>query len=60
MFTAIVEMTPHKVNGVDGTRYRATVLHADENGCKKHADMGFEAGWSAALDQLVAMVKKGI
>ena len=42
------------------TRYTATVLHADETGCNKHAGMGFEAGWGAALDQLVAMVKRGI
>jgi uncharacterized protein YndB with AHSA1/START domain len=36
------------------------VIHADEAGAKKHAAMGFEAGWGAALDQLVAMVKKGV
>jgi uncharacterized protein YndB with AHSA1/START domain len=57
MFTAMVEMAPH---GENGTRYRATVIHADEAGAKKHAEMGFEAGWSTCLDQLVAMVKKGI
>ncbi len=57
MFTAKVEFEPH---GANGTTYRATVTHADEAGCQKHAAMGFEAGWGAALDQLVAMVKKGI
>jgi uncharacterized protein YndB with AHSA1/START domain len=57
MFTATVDMIPH---GDNGTRYRATAIHADENGCKQHATMGFEAGWGAAHDQLVAMVKKGI
>jgi uncharacterized protein YndB with AHSA1/START domain len=57
MFTAMVEMVPF---GLNGTRYRATVIHADEAGCKTHAAMGFEGGWSTALDQLVAMVKKGI
>lgn len=55
LFTAIVELADH----ADGTRYTATVVHADEAGCQKHAAMGFEAGWGAALDQLVAMVKKG-
>lgn len=55
MFTAIVELADH----AGGTRYRATVLHAGEAGCKKHAEMGFESGWGTALDQLVAMVKKG-
>jgi uncharacterized protein YndB with AHSA1/START domain len=57
MFTAKVEFAPY---GEGGTRYRATVTHADEKGCQQHAAMGFEGGWGAALDQLVAMVKKGI
>ncbi len=56
LFTAKVELADHP----QGTRYTATVIHADEAGCQKHADMGFEGGWSTALDQLVAMVKKGI
>ena len=56
MFTAMIELADHK----QGTRYTATVIHADEGGCKRHAAMGFEQGWGAALDQLVAMVKKGI
>jgi uncharacterized protein YndB with AHSA1/START domain len=55
MFTAMIELSDH----AGGTRYKATVIHADEAGCKKHAEMGFEAGWGAALDQLVAMIKKG-
>ncbi len=54
MFTATVEMFAH---GGGGTRYRATVSHADEAGCKQHADMGFEGGWGAALAQLVALMK---
>ncbi len=57
MFTASINMLAHESHG---TRYRATVYHADEKGCQQHAAMGFEAGWGAALDQLVAMVKKGI
>jgi uncharacterized protein YndB with AHSA1/START domain len=52
----MIELADHK----QGTRYTATVIHADEGGCKRHAAMGFEQGWGAALDQLVAMVKKGI
>lgn len=56
LFTAMVEMEDH----ANGTRYTATALHADEAGSKQHAAMGFEAGWGAALDQLVAMVKRGI
>ena len=53
MFTAMVEQADQG----QGTRYTATVIHADEAGCNKHAAMGFEGGWGAALDQLVAMSK---
>lgn len=56
LFTAMIELADH----AGGTGYSATVIHADEASCQKHAAMGFEAGWGAALDQLVAMVKKGI
>jgi uncharacterized protein YndB with AHSA1/START domain len=56
MFTAKIELTDHP----EGTRYTATVLHADEASCQKHAAMGFESGWGTALDQLVAMVKRGL
>ena len=56
MFTARIELADHPV----GTLYTATVIHADEAGCQKHAAMGFEAGWSTALDQLVTMVKQGL
>lgn len=56
MFTAMIELADH----AGGTRYTATVIHADEAGCKRHAEMGFESGWGAALDQLVALIKKGL
>jgi uncharacterized protein YndB with AHSA1/START domain len=56
MFTAMIELADEG----QGTRYTATVIHADEAGCQKHAEMGFEAGWGAALDQLVAMLKQGV
>jgi uncharacterized protein YndB with AHSA1/START domain len=55
MFTAMIELA----DSPTGTQYKATVMHADEAGCKIHADMGFEEGWGAALNQLVAMIKKG-
>lgn len=54
MFTAMLELA----DDGPGTRYTATVIHADEAGCKTHAAMGFEGGWGTALDQLVAMIKK--
>jgi uncharacterized protein YndB with AHSA1/START domain len=56
LFTAMVELADRE----QGTRYTATVIHADEAGCKQHANMGFEAGWGTALDQLVAMIKQGV
>lgn len=56
MFTAMIELADHG----QGTRYTATVIHADEDGCKRHAAMGFEGGWGTALDQLVSMIKGGI
>lgn len=39
------------------TKYTAIALHGDEASSKKHADLGFQDGWSAALDQLVTLVK---
>lgn len=54
LFTAMIEL-----KALDqGTRYTATVIHADEAGCKQHAEMGFHEGWGKALDQLVALAKK--
>jgi uncharacterized protein YndB with AHSA1/START domain len=41
-----------------GTKYTATVLHSDEEGMQKHKAMGFHDGWGAALDQLVALVRR--
>ena len=56
MFTAMIELADEG----QSTRYTATVIHADEAGCEKHAAMGFEAGWGMALDQLVAMIERGL
>ena len=51
LFTAILEFAPTS----DGTMYRATARHSTAADAASHADMGFEAGWSAALDQLVEL-----
>ena len=51
-FTAFIDLEPTGT----GTRYRATVKHADRAGRETHEQMGFEAGWGAALDQLVALM----
>ena len=52
-FTAIVEI---EAEG-SGTRYRATALHRDAEGRKKHEEMGFHTGWGTVLDQMVAYIK---
>lgn len=53
VFTAIIQLEEHG----SGTKYTAIVLHRDEEGCKQHAEMAFEQGWGAALDQLVELSK---
>jgi uncharacterized protein YndB with AHSA1/START domain len=52
--TAIVEMQP---NGSGGTRYRAVAVHSNTKDRERHEEMGFQEGWGASLDQLVATVK---
>lgn len=56
MFTATIELA----DVPEGTRYSATVLHATAEACQQHAAMGFEQGWGMALDQMVAMIKRGL
>ncbi len=53
-FTATIALATHP----QGTKYTATVIHADEAGCKQHAAMGFHDGWGKALDQLVEYAGK--
>jgi uncharacterized protein YndB with AHSA1/START domain len=53
LFTAVLLLEAHG----SGTKYTALVLHRDEEGRKKHEEMGFHEGWGKALDQLVALVK---
>ncbi|KUR72833.1 ATPase [Novosphingobium fuchskuhlense] len=43
----------------DGTRYTASARHWTEEAMKQHRDMGFEAGWNAAADQLQALCEAG-
>jgi uncharacterized protein YndB with AHSA1/START domain len=52
-FTGIIEIEPKG----KGTLYRAIALHPDPKSRKRHADMGFQEGWGAALDQLVAYMQ---
>ena len=43
----------------DGTRYTGRARHWTEEKCKEHEEMGFEAGWGAATDQLVKLCEGG-
>lgn len=52
-FTAVIMLDHHEM----GARYTAIVLHRDEEGCKKHREMGFHEGWGKALEQLVEYMK---
>ncbi len=52
-FTGRIEIEPAEGGG---TRYRAIAMHADEEGAQRHDQMGFQDGWGAALDQLVALM----
>jgi uncharacterized protein YndB with AHSA1/START domain len=54
LFTAVITLEPHG----QGTKYTALAIHRDEEGSRKHEEMGFHEGWGKALDQLVAIVKK--
>ncbi len=51
--TAIISIEPH--NG--GTKYTAIALHSDATTRDRHEALGFHAGWSAAFDQLVALMR---
>lgn len=50
--TVVLEFQPDG----SGTRYVATAHHATAADRDAHEGMGFHEGWSAALDQLVALV----
>lgn len=40
-----------------GTLYTATALHPDADSCRRHAEMGFDAGWNLCIDQLDALAQ---
>lgn len=52
--TAIITMQ----DDGDGTIYTGRVLHANAEDCRKHAEMGFEQGWGAAIDQLEQVAQR--
>jgi uncharacterized protein YndB with AHSA1/START domain len=55
LFTGVITM---EAEGT-GTRYRAVAIHGDKASKEKHEAMGFEAGWGAALEQLVGLMRRG-
>jgi len=52
--TAVISLETHG----KGTKYTALAIHRDEEGRRKHEELGFHEGWGKALDQLVALMKK--
>lgn len=54
MFTAVITL---EAQGASSTKYTARAIHANAESAAAHAAMGFDKGWGAALDQLVALVK---
>jgi uncharacterized protein YndB with AHSA1/START domain len=54
LFTVVVSLERHG----GGTKYTALAIHSDEDGRRRHGEMGFHEGWGKALDQLVALVRK--
>jgi uncharacterized protein YndB with AHSA1/START domain len=52
-FTAVITLE----DDGQGTRYTAVAMHPTPAGREAHDRMGFQQGWGAALDQLVAMIK---
>lgn len=54
LFTCVLSFEP---NGKGGTKYTCTAVHKDEKSAESHAQMGFHAGWGAALDQLIEYAK---
>ena len=54
LLTAVILLEPHGA----GTKYTAIAIHRDEEGAKKHANMGFHDHWGKGLDQLVTLAKK--
>ncbi len=53
-FTGMITLEDH----AGGTKYTARGLHATADIRQRHEAMGFHDGWNAALDQLVALVKR--
>ena len=53
-FTAVLTFEDHE----GGTKYTARALHKNEADRKTHEKMGFHAGWSQCLDQLVQLAKQ--
>lgn len=53
-FTAILTLESQG----SGTRYTAYAIHKDEEGRKKHEEMGFHDGWGTVVNQMVEYIKE--
>lgn len=52
-FHFVVQLQLTKIDG--GIHYKAIVSHVDEEGRKKHDEMGFQHGWGLAYNQLLEL-----
>jgi hypothetical protein len=55
LLTAVILLEPHGA----GTKYTAIAIHGDEEGAKKHTNMGFHDHCGKGLDQLVTLAMRG-
>jgi uncharacterized protein YndB with AHSA1/START domain len=53
-FTGMIELSDED----GGTRYTARARHWKAEDKARHEAMGFHEGWSAVLDQLVALIRE--
>ncbi len=56
LMTAVLLLEPHG----KGTKYTAIAMHPNKEARIRHEQMGFQEGWGACLDQMVAMIKSNM
>lgn len=54
VFTGVISFEPEG----SGTRYIARAIHARPEDSAAHEKMGFQEGWGAAFEQMVAMIAR--
>jgi uncharacterized protein YndB with AHSA1/START domain len=52
--TVVITLAPQG----NATKYTALAMHANEEACRQHEEMGFHSAWDKCLDQLVDLALK--